>query len=297
MNPLTLESGSARLEILPETGGAIGSYRTDVEGRSFHWLRPASDEGHRGDILELSCFPLVPFSSRIRAGRFHFAGRDCRLPLNFLPERHTIHGHGWQNSWDVEEHSKRVAQLGYRHASDAWPWSYCAFQTFELGENGLSVEVEVRNTSDAPMPVGIGLHPYFVRTARSRITAHCEGMWITDDEVMPLRLSPLIEGKNIRNGLEPASGFVDNTFVGWSRQARIEWPEWNAELVIEASEPFDYLVVYAPLDGDFFCVEPVSNVTDAFNMMARGEADHGARILQPEERLKGTVLFRPEIRR
>jgi aldose 1-epimerase len=292
METLILENGSSRLELLPEIGGAIARYRTDLAERSVDWMRPASDEGRRGDILELSCFPLVPFSGRIRNGRFRFAGCECELPLNFPPAKHTIHGHGWHGSWEVEGSTRRDARLGFRHRADQWPWSYLALQTFVLGEEELTVTLEVENTSDAPMPAGIGLHPYFPRTPRTRITARCEKMWITDEEMMPIELSPLTPEKDLRSGFEPDSGFVDNTFAGWNRRAHIEWPEWGATMEIEAGEPLDYLVVYAPLDGDFFCVEPVSNVADAFNMMARGEADHGTRVLQPAETLTGTTVFR-----
>lgn len=295
MDTLTLENGSTRLELLPEIGGAIARYRTDLPDRSVDWMRPASDEGRRGDVLELSCFPLVPFSGRIRNGRFRFAGRDWELPLNFLPEKHTIHGHGWHGSWAVEGSTRRDARLEFRHRADQWPWSYRALQTFALGDEDLTVALEVENTSDAPMPVGIGLHPYFPRTPRARIAARCEKMWMTDDEVMPTELSPLTPEKDLRSGFEPDSGFADNTFAGWDRRAHIVWPERSAELTIEASDPLDYLVVYAPTGGDFFCVEPVSNVADAFNMMARGEADHGARVLQPGEKLKGTTVFRTRL--
>ena len=71
-------------------------------------------------------------------------------------------------------------------------------------------------------------------------------------------------------------------------------PEWNAGLLIECETPLDFLVVYAPLNEDFFCVEPVSNITDAFNMMARGEPGHGTRVLEAEESLKSRVTFSPQ---
>ena len=45
----------------------------------------------------------------------------------------------------------------------------------------------------------------------------------------------------------------------------------------------------------FFCVEPVSNVTDAFNMLARGEFGHGTKTLLPGELLEGKICFVPEL--
>ena len=121
--------------------------------------------------------------------------------------------------------------------------------------------------------------------------ADCDRIWINDDEVMALRLEPLPEDRNICEGLEAEAGFIDNTFTGWDRRARIEWPEWDAEILIKSEAPLDFLVMYAPLDKDFFCVEPVSNVTDAFNMMDRGEMGHGTRVLEAGESLTSNLSF------
>jgi aldose 1-epimerase len=294
---LRLESQGNILELDPENGGSILSYRSETENGIFHWMRPAGEKGLEGDILDLSCFPLIPFSSRICDGVFQFKGKEYRLPLNFLPEKHTIHGHGWKASWWVSRRSASSARFEYVHQPDEWPWSYRAVQSFALEGAKLSIGLELQNTSDSPMPAGFGLHPYFVRTPRARVIADCDRIWINDDEVMALRLEPLSEDRNICEGLEAEAGFIDNTFTGWDRRARIEWPEWDAEILIESEAPLDFLVMYAPLDKDFFCVEPVSNVTDAFNMMDRGEAGHGTRVLNAGESLTSRVTFFPKIRK
>ena len=291
---IQLESQSTFLELDPENGGSILDYRSETGGKTFHWMRPAGDKGLQGDILDLSCFPLFPFSSRIRNGVFQFHGREYRLPLNFLPEKRTIHGHGWRASWKLKDHSSDRATLEYHHLPDEWPWSYEALQYFSLEGEKLCIELELRNTSESSMPAGFGLHPYFVRTPRSRVTAECERIWINDDEVMPLRLDPFPTDRNIKEGLMPEVGFIDNTFTGWNRKAKIEWPEWNAEMLMVSDAPLDFLVMYAPLNEDFFCVEPVSNVTDAFNMMDRGEAGHGTTVLEAGQSLKSRITFLPK---
>ena len=293
---LRLESQGSILDLDPENGGSILGYRSETENGTFHWMRPAGEKGLNGDILDLSCFPLFPFSSRIREGVFCFRGEEYRLPLNFLPEKHSIHGHGWKTSWKVVEQSYSSASLKYVHQPNEWPWSYRAVQSFTLEKAKLGINLELHNTSSSPMPAGFGLHPYFVRTPEVRVIADCDRIWVNDDEVMPLRLDPLPAGRNIREGLKPKTGFIDNTFTDWNRKARIEWPEWNAEMLIESEAPLDFLVVFAPLNEDFFCVEPVSNVTDAFNMMDRGEMGHGTRVLEAGESLTSSITFSPTFR-
>ena len=56
-----------------------------------------------------------------------------------------------------------------------------------------------------------------------------------------------------------------------------------------------FLVVFTPPGEDFFCVEPVSNCTDAFNQPAEG--DGGARILAPGESLTAQSVLSPRLDR
>lgn len=70
-----LASGAARLEVCPVAGGSLARFQTTIDDRAVDWLRPASTETLRdGDPLGMACFPLVPFSNRIRQGRFAFGG-------------------------------------------------------------------------------------------------------------------------------------------------------------------------------------------------------------------------------
>ena len=64
-----------------------------------------------------------------------------------------------------------------------------------------------------------------------------------------------------------------SNYAGWQRQATIVWPETRARLVLEASPPLGFLVLYSPPGEPFFCAEPVSHCTDAFNLAAQGRAD------------------------
>ena len=56
-----------------------------------------------------------------------------------------------------------------------------------------------------------------------------------------------------------------------------------------AEPPLDFLVVYTPPGRPFFCVEPVSHVTDAFNLAAAERGDTGARALERGETLRAVV--------
>jgi aldose 1-epimerase len=60
-----------------------------------------------------------------------------------------------------------------------------------------------------------------------------------------------------------------------------------------AEGPLGFLVVYTPPGEDFFCAEPVSNATDAFNLAAAGRTDTGMLVLEPGRSASARVTFTP----
>jgi aldose 1-epimerase len=293
---ISLHAGRAELGIAPGIGGSIAHYRWIDGPRVQDWLRPAAaTDLASGNAGRLACFPLVPYSNRIRAGRFDFGGRAIRLPLDRWPQAHALHGHGWRSAWNVVARASDRLAIAYEHAADAWPFRYRARQDFTLAEDELRVTLSVDNVGREAMPVGLGLHPYFPRTARCRLSAHVDAMWATDDEVMPTSLVRADPRLGNGDGLPLDEVALDNVFTGWQGEATIHWPERDACLSVTADPPLGFLVVYSPAGEDYFCVEPVSHCTDAFNLAAHGRVDTGIRTLDSGASLSATVRFRPRL--
>jgi aldose 1-epimerase len=234
----------------------------------------------------------VPFSGRIADARFAFRGRTYTLSRNFPPEPHAIHGHGWQNPWRVLHVDGDSAELGFEHEVAGTPLCYRARQSFRLADDGLVVGIGVTNAGDGPMPAGIGLHPYFVRTPGVTLRTEVDHVWLADARNVPERCVPVPDEWDFTAAPRVASLRMDNGFGGWSGEATIRWPESGLTLAIEADPVFRHLVVYVPPGRDFFCVEPVSNANDGFNLFERGVEGTGVRVLEPGEGLGGEVRFR-----
>ena len=162
MELITLRADGAGLTVAPAVGGAVTRYWLERDGTTWEWLRPMPAEAVGGRHPDLaSAFPLVPYSNRIREGRFTFRDRAVVLPLNRPPERHAIHGHGWQSAWRPIATGPAEAQLEYRHAASAWPWPYRATQRFTLTPSSLTVALTLTNEGDTPMPAGLGWLLFF----------------------------------------------------------------------------------------------------------------------------------------
>lgn len=292
MTTITLRSGSTGLTLAPATGGSIARFWTDAKSRTIEWMRPASAATlHHRVPLEMASFPLVPYSGRIGDGRFTFQEREIVLPLNFLPERHSIHGHGWLLPWKVTRSEDSRATLDYHHTADDWPWSYRATQDFILEPKQLTLEMSLTNFGPGPMPAGLGPHPYFVRTPTASVTAGIAKMWVDDGQTIPTKPADPPATHDLRKGVRVDGVAMDHCFGGWDRKAVIEWPEWQARLTMTADAPLDFLVVYTPAKQNFFCVEPVSHAPDAVNNVNAGRTDTGFQILEQGKTLQVTIRF------
>lgn len=293
-----LAAGPMRLLLAPRVGGAIAALHEQRGGERLDWLRPASAEDlARGDPFATGSFPLMPWCNRIRDSRARFAGRDIAIAAAHPAGpsgKHALHGLGWLRSWRVAESGPTQARLTLAfEADDQWPWDFEASQRFELDPSGLCCTLALTNCDTAPMPAGIGHHPYFPRRPGTRLRTDTAAMWRADADMMPVALEPTAEVARLRDGVALSELDLDNNFTGWQREARVEWPDAGRALVLAADSPLDFFVVYCPRGGDHFCAEPVSQCTDAINLSDRHRSDEiGGTVLAPGETLSGSWTLR-----
>ena len=271
---IRLSRGGFALDLLPEIGGGIA--RLTLDGVDV--LRPAP--AGAASPLDLASFPLVPFANRIAYGRFEFGGQEVRLAPNMGAHPHALHGQGWLAPWRVEACEAARTVLVFDHAGGEWPWAYRARQDIALTEAGLSLGLSVTNLSDAPMPAGLGFHPYFPGRAEARLTAALDGVWDVDADCLATGWQAGLSFGDWRAGAAVAQlGLIDHCHTGWDGRARIDLPQQGLVLRLNASRELSWLHLYSPPGEEFFCVEPVSHRPDALN--ASNPAKEGVRTLAP----------------
>jgi aldose 1-epimerase len=292
---LTLTAGSSRIDVKPDAGGAIVAWTFD--GVSL--LRPVSDEMlARNSARKLGCFPLVPYSNRIAHATLTFAGTDYALTPDPQGESHAIHGNGWYSPWTVQSREKDRLSLVLTHDAGGasardWPFPFEARETFHLSANGLDISLALVNRGSRPMPCGLGVHPYFRRGKGCTMQFSTGSVWLNGPDKLVVDKTSVPGAWSFVEARSPDDAEMDNCFEGWDGRARIAWPEDRLALTMNASEIFRHLVVFTPQSQDFFCIEPVSHANGAIDRAAQ-RPELGARILEPEQTLSGTVRFQIE---
>jgi aldose 1-epimerase len=264
---IELRAGSLRLALRPDLGGSIaGLWRDDLP--VLRSTEPALLASSRA----AGCYPLAPYSNRLGWRRFRWHGRDHTTAPNFDDNPHSVHGMAWQRAWQVAAHDPARAELALAHTPDAdWPFAFTLRQRFVLTPLSLEVTLVATNTHDADAPMGLGWHPYFAKRSRSRLHAEVDARWEADAATqLPTR-------RTAQAGIDGDVAHLayNHCFDGWQGAARIR----DEKLSLKLASSLSHLVVYTPADKPYYCVEPVSHVSNAIHMA--DPAAHGLRTLTP----------------
>jgi aldose 1-epimerase len=108
------------------------------------------------------------------------------------------------------------------------------------------------------------------------------GIWLVNASLIPSQRVPQRELYGIADAHLGSAPFVDNCYTGFGGTARIEIPERDLAITLDASENLRFLHVYLPTGEPYFCAEPVSAMPDAFNR-PEPHTETGLRVLAPNE--------------
>ncbi len=261
-----MRAGELRLALRPDLGGCIaGLWLGDV---------PVLRSTEAADLASSrlsGCYPLAPYANRLGYRRFRWQGQDHTTAPNFDDNPHSVHGVSWQRPWDVVASSATEAELVYVHAPDEhWPFAFEVRQRFVLTADALEVHFAFTNRAPHPQPAGLGWHPYFPKRHRSRLHIELSDRWDNDASGLPTRRVP-------QPGIDADIAHLafDHCFEGWRGPARIR----DEKLSMRLSSSLPYLVVFTPDTKPYYCVEPVSHVSNAIHMS--DPAAHGLRTVEP----------------
>lgn len=288
-----LAAGAMRAVVRPHDGGRLASLWREAPGNRRNDVFVPMAAGSFDPLAwpKAGTYPLVPYSNRIRNAAFQFDETRVELASHPATAPHSLHGFCQQRPWRVTAQTATQVEMRYRHdsahAPDAWPWAFEAIQRITLDPAGLIHEIGVESRTEVPMPMGLGIHPYFAVSIGDRVQFKADAIWEADAEGCGHHLRALADNERLHDFCH---GMMDTTiyYAGWYGTASLQRQD-GTTIMIETAAPLDHLVVHVPSGGAYLCLEPVSHVADAFNLAAAGLPETGMRVLLPGEALWASV--------
>ncbi len=287
------------VSIAPTVGN--NAYEMIVGGRNVFWFpyESVADFAHEPKLCGNPF--LAPWANRLDEEGFYFEGRRYLLDKhlgNLLRDGNGLPIHGlllFRPEWEVveleatEEEAYVTSRFSFaRHAEllGHFPFAHQIDMTYRLRAGALAIETRIVNQGSQTMPLSVGYHPYFRIHDAPRddwtVRLPVERIWTLTD-----RLVPTGSTQPVRNvfpnpeRISLAGTFLDHVFGGLRRAAdgtaRFAVKGKQQTIEVRYGEKYREAVVYAPPGKDraaFICFEPMSSITNAFNLAHRGRYDH-----------------------
>ncbi|HEX8769583.1 MAG TPA: aldose 1-epimerase family protein, partial [Acidimicrobiales bacterium] len=227
---------------------------------------------------------LAPWPNRLAGGHYEFAGTVHQTPLSEPDRGNAIHGLVRWSPWQVIDRSAARVTMGtVLRPQPGYPFSLMLRIEYSLGADGLRVSTSATNVGDAPLPFGLGFHPYLAVGSGTVDSAHltvpAETVLETDDRGIPTGSSSAVDGTDfdLRRGPPVAHRQFDHCFTGLARdddglaRATLAAADGSSRLTLWADAAFGYLMVFT---GDTLApqrrrravaIEPMTCPPDAFN--------------------------------
>jgi aldose 1-epimerase len=281
--------------IVPEIGN--WGYQFKVNGKDVI-LPPDSIDRHLRDRLLGRGNPLMaPFANRIDRDHYFFEDRKYVLNGelgNFLRDpvsHYPIHGLlAFDQRWEVNRvHASdtagavicsRLEFYKYPDLMAQFPFAHIHEVTYRLKGGKLQCATKITNLGRSAMPIHFGYHPYFVPDGpREAWTLHvaARSHWIVTPDLIPTGELEDAESylPGCAGGLRLGETFIDAGFTNFIRDKNDRthfWVKGGAQKIEIVMDPqFTTAVVFAPLDKRFFCIEPQTGPTNAFNLKHEGK--------------------------
>lgn len=291
---LELRAGGLEAVVIPEIGGIVSQLVwTAPDGRRHEILRSPSDsEPSVASPNFFGTWAMLPFANRAFDSVVDDGESRFQVPAN--DPSGSIHGFGWQSSWDVLRYDRSHTVLEHRRNDGPDPYRYRARQEIALDEAGMTIRLLITNQAETALPFGIGHHPWFPCATDTRLVMRSSGALIFGEAFRAVGQEAFAQGGPY-TGPHPfrSDAVTAWSFLGWDGRARIETPSTGLAVTLTASESLNCPVVWAPAGADFLCVEPQSHAIGAPSEPAARAATPLTR-LAPGETLEGWLRIAPE---
>jgi aldose 1-epimerase len=258
---ISWSSDALQVTVLPEIGCRV--HRLRAFGVDL--LRtPADPATHRDDPFFWGAYVMAPWTNRVSARAMMVVGREVHLPANFH-DGSAIHGQVHDRTWERTGESTFAIRCD---GGDGWPWAYEVGTAVAVAGTTVRLEYVLRNDAGAPMPAGIGLHPWFRRELRVGLHAACSIARNDEREADP---TPVV-GDLVLAVDRPLAGGLDATWLDLDPPTvELAWPELGLAGTLRIrSSGRTHVAVASPDGTEAVAVEAVTNLPWALDRRTEG---------------------------
>lgn len=281
---LTDAAHKTEVSVLPSIGNF--AYEMKVNGHDIlYW--PYKSLAEFKDKPGFAGIPfLAPWANRLDGDAFWANGKKYLLNPDLGnvrrdPNKLPIHGLvSYAAGWQVVAMKADNAGAEVTSRLEFWkqpdwmaqfPFAHTIEMTYRLSDGALEVKTVVENHSSEPMPLVIGYHPYYQLTdaPRDQWTVHLAAKqhYELSSKLIPTGVTKPIELPDP----VPLSGHqLDDVFGGVNHDDEFWVQGAKQRISIRYGAKYPIAVVYAPPGKDFICFEPMTAITDAFNLSHEG---------------------------
>lgn len=194
---------------------------------------------------------LFPSPGKLDQDKFRSHGREGAMKQ---------HGFARTLPWTIaSEPTPCIATLALESSEatlSQYPWRFRAELEFALQAARLRITTRVHNTDDAPMPFGLGFHPYFQVTdkAKARIETNAS-----------LAFNNVTKKTNLFSGFDLTAPEVDLHLLDHRGPSTTLHLADGSIIDLRASPEFALWVVWTLAGKDFVCLEPWTSPGNALN--------------------------------
>ena len=249
---LSDEAAQSRLEVVPERGGIVTSWR--VQDQEIFYLD--AERYTHPDLTVRGGIPILfPICGNVPDNTYTYKGQQYTLKQ---------HGFARDMPWEVTESvTEDLASLTLvLNSNDStravYPFDFQVAFTYQLLGNTLEIRQRYTNHSSEPMPFSTGLHPYFAASDKTQLKFEIPGDQYYDQRVQ--------ETYPFSGDFDFSRDEIDASFQQLSdRSATVTDSSRQLQLKIRWDETYSTVVFWTVKGKDFYCLEPWTAPRNALN--------------------------------
>jgi aldose 1-epimerase len=229
---------------------------------------------------------LGPWANRLSEDAFFANGKKYHLNPDVSELRRDNYNqpiHGlllFARDWEVVslkadgEHSEVTSRLEFWKHPDwmaQFPFAHTIEMTHRLTKGVLEVRLSIHNLSVESMPLVVGFHPWFQITDAPRdewrVHVPVSTHYLLSENTIPTGQTELA---NLPASFTLAERNLDDVFGGVEHQDAFTVEGKSQKIAVRFGSKYPTAIVYAPAGRPFICFEPMSGITNGFNLHHAG---------------------------